>query len=183
MKKVDLKERPSTYVIGRGIIIAVVLFTSSLGFILGYFVGRTTTKVAQPIKIQDEGLKNITKMPAETPLKEDQPQAHITSKEEDKEDKVHEDVRKSLTNNQKYPKSSKIVYTAFKNLSDAETLKAKFDKRGFKSFITDISLKNNEKLYRVWVGEFDTRKEAEEVSSKIKKNDGLQPFVTFKKGE
>lgn len=188
MKKIDLKEKSSTYIIGRGLIIAVVLFTSSLGFILGYFVGRTTINETQSIRIPDDGSKNITKMPTEIiSLQETLPQVSITAKKDSPQDKVNESFKENLTVNQMYPKPSKVVYTiqigAFKNFSDAEAFKSKFDKKGFKSFVTDIKLKNSEKLYRVWIGEFHTRKEAEEVSLKLKKNEGLQPFITFKKGE
>lgn len=188
MMKVDLREKPSTYVVGKGIIIAVILFTSSLGFILGYFVGRATTKETQVIRLIGGGSEDITKLPSVvTPSYKYQPQVTENTNEKGTPDKVYENANESLKSDQKYSRSIKILYTvqigAFKNLSDAEKLKIKFEKKGFKSFVTDIKSKNGEKLYRVWVGEFATRKEAEEVSSKIKKNEGLQPFVTFKKGE
>jgi cell division septation protein DedD len=188
MKKIDLSEKPSAFVIGKGLIIAVVLFTTSFGFILGYFVGRTTTKETQTIRPLSEDSKIINKLNTEVaPLQKDQAQNIVSSsdKEESMQDKDLEDSKKPLTVNQQSLKSSKIVYTiqlgAFKNPLDAETLKVKFDKKGFKAFVIDSNSKNGERLYKVWVGEFATRKEAEEVSLKIKKTEGLQPFITFKK--
>lgn len=188
MKKIDLSEKPSAFVIGKGLIIAVVLFTTSFGFILGYFVGRTTTKETQTIRPLIEDSKIINKLNTEVaPLQKDQAQNIVSSsdKEESMQDKDLEDSKKPLTVNQQSLKSSKIVYTiqlgAFKNPLDAETLKVKFDKKGFKAFVIDSNSKNGERLYKVWVGEFATRKEAEEVSLKIKKTEGLQPFITFKK--
>ncbi len=188
MRKVDLREKPSAYVIGRGIIIAVVLFTSSLGFILGYFVGRTTTKESQSIRITGEGSKDITKLPSEhLTLQKDQSQTAVNTEGQVAQDTVPEITKETSTFNQKPIKSTKILYTiqigAFKNPLDAENLKVKFDEKGFKTSIKDSINKNGEKLYRVWVGEFTTRKEAEAVCSRIKKTEGLQPFVTFKKGE
>ncbi|NWF52664.1 MAG: SPOR domain-containing protein [Nitrospirae bacterium] len=188
MKKIDLRDKPSAFVIGRGLIIAVVLFTSSLSFILGYFVGRTTTKETQTIRFLGKDSKGISKSPIQVaPLRKDQSQNVVSSsdKEETMQDKNLWDSKKPLTVDQQSLKSTKIVYTvqlgAFKNPLDAETLKVKFDKKGFKAFVIDSNSKNGERLYKVWVGEFATRKEAEEVSLKIKKTEGLQPFVTFKK--
>lgn len=69
---------------------------------------------------------------------------------------------------------------AFKNVSDAESLKAKLDKKGYKTAITVIETKKHEKLYKVHVGEFNRKKEADLLAVKLKKGEGLKPFVTFK---
>ncbi|MGQ9570536.1 MAG: SPOR domain-containing protein [Thermodesulfovibrionales bacterium] len=188
MRRVDLRGKPSAYVIGKGLIIAVILFTSSLGFILGYFVGRTTTKETQNIRLLRERSKDITKLPSEfSPLQREQSRTSIYTEKQDLQDTTSEITKETPTVNQKPIKQPKILYTiqvgAFKNPLDAENLKVKFDEKGFKTFVTGSINKNGEKLYRVWVGEFATRKEAEGASAKIKKTEGLQPFVTFKKGE
>jgi len=73
-----------------------------------------------------------------------------------------------------------IQIGAFKNSADAKTLKAKFDKKGYKTFILTAKTKSHEKLYKVLVGEFSKREEAELQSVKIKKLEGMQTFVLLK---
>jgi cell division protein FtsN len=78
--------------------------------------------------------------------------------------------------------SAKVRYTvqigAFKSASDADSLKSKFGKKGYKSFIKAPKRKD-EKLYKVMIGEFHRRKDAELLSVKMKKTEGLKTFVTL----
>jgi cell division protein FtsN len=79
---------------------------------------------------------------------------------------------------------AKIIYTvqigAFRNASDADSLKLKFVKKGYKSFIM-ASKRKDKILYKVMIGEFFRRKDAELLSVKIKKKEGLRTFVTLKR--
>jgi cell division protein FtsN len=79
---------------------------------------------------------------------------------------------------------AKIIYTvqigAFRNASDADALKLKFVKKGYKSFIM-ASKRKDKILYKVMIGEFFRRKDAELLSVKIKKKEGLRTFVTLKR--
>lgn len=79
------------------------------------------------------------------------------------------------------PKARKYTVQAgaFKGVSDANILKERLDKKGYKTYIT-LETKNHKKLYKVRTGDFATRKEAEILSIKIKKSEGLNTFVTFK---
>lgn len=69
---------------------------------------------------------------------------------------------------------------AFTNASDADALRSKLDKKGHKTFLIELKTKNNEPLYRVTVGAFSTRNEAELFSLKMKKSEGLKTFVTLR---
>ncbi len=71
----------------------------------------------------------------------------------------------------------------FKDASVADAFKAKLDKKGYKTYIILSETKKHKKLYKVMVGEFATRKEAEILSIKIKNAESLQTFVTFKTEE
>jgi cell division septation protein DedD len=68
---------------------------------------------------------------------------------------------------------------ASKNEADALTLKAKFEKKGYKAQVINTQEKNREKLYKVMVGSFNVRKDAELLALKLKKTEGLKTFVTF----
>jgi cell division protein FtsN len=69
---------------------------------------------------------------------------------------------------------------AFKHISEAESLKAKLDEKGYKTYMIQSKTKRHQKLYKVMIGEFVTRKEADALSAKIKKSEGLKTFVRIK---
>jgi cell division septation protein DedD len=112
--------------------------------------------------------------------------------EQNRESRRTKETEKSVTaqdskkerETQKPPKAIKytVQIGAFKNDTDADTMKVKYSKKGYKPFIVVSTTKKHEKLYKVMIGEFQNRKEAELLSVKIKKAEGLQTFVTFKTG-
>jgi len=69
---------------------------------------------------------------------------------------------------------------AFKNITEAKHLKAKFDKKGYKSVITSGKNKKSEKIFKVTTGEFKGKKEAEVLALKLKKTESLQTYVTLR---
>ena len=188
MKKAELKEKSSAFVIGRSLIVAVILFTSSISFIIGYFVGKSTLKENPKIRSLQENPKDLSALPLEvTSQQKDQPEDIVPSEVESVQKTTEKTNKEAIMNPQLPQKLPKIVYTvqvgAFKDTPDAESLKVKLDKKGFKAYVIVSKSKKDERLYRVWVGEFATRKEAEILALKIKKTEGLQAFVTFKKEE
>jgi cell division septation protein DedD len=84
-------------------------------------------------------------------------------------------------------KPTAILYTvqvgAFKNDSEADALKKKLEKKGYKTSMALSESKKEGGLYKIWVGKFRKREEAEALSARIKKNEGLQAFVTVKREE
>ena len=81
--------------------------------------------------------------------------------------------------------SNKRRYTvqieALKSAAAADALKERLSKKGYKASVISYVTKKHEKLFKVFVGEFATRKEAEVMSVKLKKTENLQhPFVTFR---
>ena len=69
---------------------------------------------------------------------------------------------------------------AFRNASDADALRSNLGKKGYKTFLIELKAKNVEPLYKVTVGSFSARNEAELLSAKMKKSEGLKTFVTLK---
>ena len=53
-------------------------------------------------------------------------------------------------------------------------------KKGHKTFLIELKTKNIEPLYKITVGAFSTRNEAELLSLKMKKSEGLKTFVTLR---
>jgi len=81
-------------------------------------------------------------------------------------------------------KADEPVYTlqigAFKSAAEAESIRKKFAKKGFKPYITTSTSNKKEKIYKVKTGEFRDRKNAEILSLKLNKTEQLKTFVTLK---
>jgi cell division septation protein DedD len=67
---------------------------------------------------------------------------------------------------------------ALKNSAEARRLKNKYAKKGYSTYITIVSGKNKEKIYKVKAGKFNDRKDAELLVVKLKKSGDLHAFVT-----
>jgi cell division septation protein DedD len=206
MKRTDLKENSSVLFIGRGFIIIAIFITSSLSFTLGYFVGKSvrppvvnqtsaitqqnSTEQKNPV-MYEKGAVNQqpeqiqehreTQQTVEIPKTQEIQQTQETqSSKETKETKETKGTKETKeTKETPKPRKYTVQACAFKNVSDANILKARLDKKGYKTYIT-LETKNHKKLYKVRIGDFATRKEAEILSIKIKKSEGLNTFVTFK---
>lgn len=182
MKKAGLKER-SPFIFGRGIFIVVILIPVSLSFILGYFVGKSTLKENPELK-QFQEIQSNTVQPVETQSQEatqsqiSEPSAAKDLQPAESQSKA---ARESPTNQKPTPTLYTVQVGAFKNAADADALKKKLEKKGYKTSMALSESKKEGALYKVWVGKFSTRKDAEALSMKIKKNESLQAFVTVKK--
>lgn len=219
MKDSDFNEKESVYFISKWVIILAIVITSSVGFTLGFFVGKSVQPLTYQQQIIPQGedslqqdvltQENIAPPPSpeqtqdtsgssslksqqdinitETKTNElNQTKQNIQSMppEEKQQKKTDQQTNKTQTNKAEQ-KTTKIVrYTvqagAFKNPTEAESLKKILEKKGYKPYVVLSDTKNNGKIYKVRVGEFNTRKEAEILSLRIKKSDGLNTFVTFK---
>jgi cell division septation protein DedD len=198
MKKYDLKEKSSVFYIGKGIIILCIIVTSSLSFMLGYFVGKSfqppvvnqTTVIpvqesAEQKNIESEKKEALVRQPEQTQKpQETQQTVKAQQAQETKKTQITKET-KQTTETKETKKTLKTKrYTvqtgAFKDVSDANALKSRLDKKGYKTYIAPTETKTHKKLYKVMVGDFVTRKEAEVLSIKIKKAEGLKTFVTFK---
>lgn len=247
MKRVDFKKHSPVFYIGRSLIIGSVVITASLGFLLGFFVGkqanplpdttsnsavslperepaentartpvnelsqqqpetaqlsvpeknpqpaqeqkspesRTTSPVQTPGgSLRDAGISSSSEKPqnqaaSQHTVKTQQAQATkpVQVSPEKKDAKTQQDKLKSpkTTATRKYT----VQVGAFKNAEEADALKTKLSKKGYKVFVTAAKTKKQEILHKVMVGEYKTRKEAEVLSVKLKNSEGLRTFVTF----
>jgi len=97
----------------------------------------------------------------------------------------HEKKTQTVNNEPPQPqKSSNVTFTvqagAFRNLLHAKALQKRLSKRGYDTYINLSESKNEKKLYKVYIGTFVEKKEAETLCNKIKNSEGLQTFVTTK---
>lgn len=73
-----------------------------------------------------------------------------------------------------------VQFGAFKSAEEAKQLKARFDKKGYKPFISVAKDRKGNKIYKVKTGEFSDRKDADVLALKLKKTEGLDTYVTTK---
>jgi cell division septation protein DedD len=198
MKRTEIKEMSSVFYIGKWTVIIAILITSSLSFTLGYFVGKSfqppvvnqTTVIpvqesAEQKNIESEKKEALVRQPEQTQKpQETQQTVKAQQAQETKKTQITKET-KQTTETKETKKTLKTKrYTvqtgAFKDVSDANALKSRLDKKGYKTYIAPTETKTHKKLYKVMVGDFVTRKEAEVLSIKIKKAEGLKTFVTFK---
>lgn len=66
---------------------------------------------------------------------------------------------------------------AFKNKAEAEKVKAKYSKKGYKIYIEAVKTDRNMKIYKLRTGEFREKKDAEVLAVKLKKTENLKTFV------
>lgn len=219
MKNSDFNEKEAVYFINKWVIILVIVITSSIGFTLGFFVGKSvqpSTYQQQIIPHGEDSLhqdvlsqENISSPPSleqteGTPgssslqsqqdinltetktneLKQTKQKVQSVKPQEKQQKNTNKQTNNAQPNKTEQETTKIVRYTvqagAFKNPTEAESLKKILEKKGYKPYVVLSEIKNNEKIYKVRVGEFNTRKEAETLSLRIKKSDGLNTFVTFK---
>jgi len=209
MKRMDPRGKSSVFYIGKGVIILSLITTSSLGFLLGFFVGKNmqppvvsqapvvmtpvavSPQNADPLK--QEAVSPQLQQPREaqrsvqpgiqaSQLAQENPQTDKTqplAKEgEAQEQSKIEDLGKTAA-----AKRYTVQAGAFRNVSEANTLKDELNKKGLSASVATLETKKHEKLYRVLVGKFGKKNEAELFAVRIRKTEGLRAFVTVRRQE
>lgn len=77
---------------------------------------------------------------------------------------------------EKFETTYTIQVGAFSTMSNAEELKKRFEKEGYTSNIFTIA-RDEKKLHKVWVGEFQTQEDAKTFLGEVKKKFGLDAIV------
>ncbi|MDA8079087.1 MAG: SPOR domain-containing protein [Nitrospiraceae bacterium] len=195
----------SPRILGKEFLIVLVVICSSLSFTAGYFVGRnnpdqrpgTAARVAdipsaqskpedpqplqpqtadQPREAATQPVQRATEMPAEKTV--------VPKKTADQKGSGQTAGGESGREAKKAVTSDSEIYTvqlaALKNPAEARRLKEKMTKKGFKVQIIAAKNKKNEKIYKIRTGEFREKKDADILALKLKKNEGLNTFVSLK---
>jgi cell division protein FtsN len=193
MKRADLTGRSSVVYIGKGIIILSLVVTVSLGFILGFFIGKNyrpqaENQVLKSIADVEDSQNNLSgkQETLNTELEKADEASLSEEVNAEAEDKtriaIHTDILQQPSQSVKPIATRKytVQVGAFRDFPEAESLKSELSKKGYDAAVVTFKTKKQEILYKVMVGAFGTREEAEQFSLKIRKNDGLKPFVTFR---
>ena len=186
MKTRPKRIRPNSLLYGKLPLIIYTVLICSLSFILGYYVGKSTKVPSSQSTLQKEALSSKQE-------KTEVAQANIKQKKSlniqtaKKEQVKKEDIKpKPAVQTKPFPIQSKTTnyYTiqvgAFSSKSDAEKVKRRLQKKGYTVFIN--TSKRGKILYRVRVGRFLKRSDAEAAALKISINEKLKTFIVTEKG-
>jgi cell division septation protein DedD len=167
-----------------GVAACAVFF--SLGFLVGYnerpFKGPTTTEQVTPSGVippnVNPPLEEIPE-PAKTPppaaaAKKGAPVPQESAKSVEK---ARAASHAAATPSGPVPSGFAVQVAASRSKSDAENLVKELGSRGYRVFlVTPEYAKAGDNLYRVQVGPFSTREDAEKSRDKLRK-EGFKPFI------
>ncbi|MEK6545155.1 MAG: SPOR domain-containing protein [Nitrospinota bacterium] len=118
------------------------------------------------------------------PNSKEETEERLKNKEHGKEMEKKIAVQSSGSTTEPHPASSKssqasytVQVSALKNMDEASSLKSRLEGKGYKSYITTYET-TNAKWFRVRVGQFNTKEEAEAVAKKLKAKENLASFIT-----
>ena len=207
MKRARARDSSSIFYISKWVVIVVIIIVSSISFTLGYYVGKkyytsdndqasivpkNKSILRNDKELHDQEIvgqeraekQNILSQTTTQPLQDPQ---HSTKTKQTAVAKNNHNPHEMQKTQPPKKGTTKITYTvqagAFKSSHEAEILKEKLAKKGYTAYIIQSESKKHENLYKVMIGKFPTRKQAEVLSLKIKKSEGLQSFVTFRTKE
>ncbi|MEK6682202.1 MAG: SPOR domain-containing protein [Nitrospirota bacterium] len=72
-----------------------------------------------------------------------------------------------------------LQIAAFKEKDTAEELAGRLKKKGYDSYIVPVTISQKGVWFRVRVGRFETRPDAQSLQSKLKGKEGFNSFITF----
>ena len=203
MKRARARDSSSIFFISTWVVIVTIVIVSSLSFTLGYYVGKHVNpsdndqlsiipkEKSMALKDQEPGHRegaetgstheqDIRSHAATQTIQE---QTDTTKTSQSAKATQNQPLREIQKSQPPLTSTKKITYTvqagAFKSSQEAGILKDKLAKKGYTAYIIQSESKKHEQLYKVMIGKFPTRKQAEALSLKIKKSEGLQTFVTF----
>jgi cell division septation protein DedD len=179
-------------------IVPAVAVTALLGLLVGYFFWKDTRsknvevgtqlprqKNEQSVE-QPQSQKPVTVKEAAPPNKEEKKEIGAEKKSKSRKPRsakqfsqIHRAPQTQGT--RKSPKPAFTVQAgAFRDASRAQSLKTMLHKKGYVTSIVSSKSKEGGTLYKVFVGSFRDKKEAENISREIGKKEGIQAFVRVK---
>lgn len=191
-------------------IVPALFVTILLAFLAGNFFWRDTahkiigTKQTEVVSQKELQVQENVQVPENQPSVSVSPDETVAVNEgrEDKKEKeikrvtLQSQTSKQIGKPQKTPqtapnrqpakisKPSKIVFTVqaglFKSETNAKNLNKNLHEKGFDSSIITSKTQKGETLYRIYIGEFNERKKAEDLAQRVKKESATQAFVTTK---
>ncbi|MEJ2697880.1 MAG: SPOR domain-containing protein [Candidatus Sulfobium sp.] len=173
----DYRNRPSLHIPGKEFLIVIVVVFSSLSFTLGYLVGKSK--------------RDDAPVPAVRAVETPSPRSGADTSGVQPEAEAGSGTDYPLSAGVVKPSPSKgklqkgtISYTvqigALSDEKDAEDFRTRYRKKGYKAYIVSAKDKRGETIYKIRIGEFRNRRDADLLSLKLRKTEGLNTFVTFK---
>lgn len=140
-------------------------------------------KSAEPVRTDSDRPLEKPKEDIKSDLKAQD--TNIQVKETKENQKAVAETVKQETKSFQQPRDVKGIYTvqagAFKNEKEALALKTKLEKKGYNNiYILKERKSKNGVLFKIRVGDFETKKEAEIFAVKLNKTEGFRAFAVKK---
>jgi|Deesub1362B_J571_1020462.scaffolds.fasta_scaffold00226_11 cell division protein FtsN len=181
----------------KALLIGFIILVSTFSFTLGYIVGKSQVseelvseeKMEVYTPMESKAEEEIPALAEPESIKTEEPKIFDSKTVEQEEivseiPKVVTEVPKTEQKEKSIEKKEKkitkrVYYTiqvgAFRISSEAEALKRRLQKKGYTVRIVETG--GDKKFYRVRVGKFKSRAEAENMAIKITRNEGLKAIV------
>lgn len=130
----------------------------------------------------EDVVENTDNITTDKPINEDSAQLTNPVDEAVKQEKIVDDAIKTAETAIQTPSSVDANYTiqiaADSNRESAQIVVDKFNTAGFDAYIQETSAAANQVMYRIRIGKFATREDAELVANRIKNEHGLDTWIT-----
>lgn len=165
-------------------IFIAILILGLVIFLLGVSVGKKQAQIVADsgISPQKKPAKIEVKKPAETEKPKD-----LISKELESHKKITEEVKKPIIPKPTAPKPSTpaknlwyIQVGAFSNKNSAISLANQFKKEGYPTLVLEPFSTDRKPLYRLRIGGYKTKEEAESVKAKLKPTKKKKDYFLIK---
>lgn len=168
---------------GRGLLIVLAMFVAGGSFALGFFVGKATDSaniakevVSGPSAAEPVLLPHLPPKPRTT--EDAKTKEALPAVEGVRE--VAKPPKEALPRKPKESAETKAAFSvqtgAFKSAEEADALKKRLEAKGFEVYI--LSRGQESPLYKVRVGRYEGRKEAEETALRLRESEGINAFVS-----
>ncbi len=154
-------------------IVPALFITVLLAFLIGYFFWKDT--LHKPLEVQQTEVASQKEVPSQKNDQTMETQPRVSASPP---------VAVALNEKKRDKTPSKPVFTVqaglFQNASNAKNLKKMLHDKGYDAYISTSQTKKGKTVYRVHIGKFSEKKKAESIANKIRKETGIQAFVSIK---
>lgn len=136
-------------------------------------------------KAEDKAQKKEEKE-QKTAEKSQKPEKTDNKEEKKQKEKPKAEVKNKIAKKEKIKADSSskekrftLQIAAFKEKDKAEDVAGSLKKKGYEPYIVPVTISDKGVWYRVRIGRFSTRPDAQNLQAKLKNSEGISSFITF----
>jgi len=165
------------------IIFAAILILGVIIFLLGVSVGKKQTQIAGTSQITVEPITEKVEEEKPAPVEEPSEKPAAPAKDTITEELAsHQKAREDAQKKAAAPLSRNLYYIqvgAYKNRESAYSVSDRLKGQGFSCLVRDPAAADSRGFFKVWVGGFETREQADERMSDLARVEGKKKTDYF----